>query len=80
MMFYVHYPTPLLKVSKFQKQIFLFSFAAKMNENNLLIYALASKMGRIKKIGEVYYITVSLHYHGVFTITKAFIFLSTLKI
>ena len=40
------------KVSKFQKEMFLFSFARKMNE----IIFLASKMGWIKKIKELYYI------------------------
>ena len=40
----------LLKVSKFQKQIFLFSFPPKNQQNYFLISALASEMGRIKKI------------------------------
>ena len=39
-----------LKVSKFQKQIFLVSFICPQNEQNyFLISALASKMGQIKK-------------------------------
>ena len=38
-----------LKVSKFQKQIFLVSFTPKTNEIIFLISALASKMGQVKK-------------------------------
>ena len=37
----------LLKVSKFQKQIFLFSFEPKNKRNYFLNSALASKMGQI---------------------------------
>ena len=40
----------LLKVSKFQKQIFLISFEPKNERNYFLTAALASKMGQIKKI------------------------------
>ena len=39
-----------LKVSKFQKQIFLFSFPPKNEWNYFLISALDSKMGRIENI------------------------------
>ena len=39
-----------LKVSKFQKQIFLFSFEPKNEPNYLLISALASKNGSNQKI------------------------------
>ena len=40
----------LLKVSKFQKQIFLFSFELKNEWNYFLNSALASKISQIKKI------------------------------
>ena len=39
----------ILKVSKFQKQIFLFSFEPKNEQNYFLISALASKNGSNKK-------------------------------
>jgi hypothetical protein len=39
-----------LMVSKFQKQIFLFSFEPKFKQNYFLISPLGSKMGQIKKI------------------------------
>ena len=38
-----------LKVSKFQKQILLFSFEPKNKWNNVLNFALASKMSQIKR-------------------------------
>ena len=44
----------LLKVSKFQKQIFLFSFPPKNERNYFLISVLASKMGQIKKMMALY--------------------------
>ena len=47
MVLYVLY---ILKVSKFQKQIFLFSFEPKNERNYFLNSALASKMSQIKKI------------------------------
>ena len=40
----------LVKVSKFQKQIFLFSFEPKTEQNYLLISALRMKNESIKKI------------------------------
>ena len=46
----------LLKVSKFQKQIFLFSFEPKNKRNYFLNSALASKMSQIKKMKAFYYI------------------------
>ena len=45
-----------LKVSKFQKQIFLFSFEQKEEWNYFLNSALASKMSQIKKMKALYYI------------------------
>ena len=45
-----------LQVSKFQKQILLFSFEPKNEQNYFLIFALASKTGHIKKIKALYYI------------------------
>ena len=44
-----------LKVSKFQKQIFLFSREAKNERNYVLNSALASKMGQIKNEGTLLY-------------------------
>ena len=38
-----------VKVSKFQKQIFLFSFEPKKEQNYFLISALASKNGSIQE-------------------------------
>ena len=38
-----------LKVSKFQQQIFLFSFEPKNEQNYFLNYALATTMSQIKK-------------------------------
>ena len=55
----------LLKVSKFQKQIFLFSFPPKIERNNF--FALR-KMGKIKKTKRL-----------IFIIIKAFIFDLTLR-
>ena len=46
----------MLKVSKFQKQIFLFSFEPKNQRNYFLHSALASKKSRIKKMKALYYI------------------------
>ena len=46
----------LLKVSKFHKQIFLFSFEPKNEQNHFLNSALASKMSQIKKMKALYYI------------------------
>ena len=40
----------LLKVSKFQKQIIMFSFEPKNERNYFVNSALASKMGQIKKM------------------------------
>jgi hypothetical protein len=45
-----------LKVSKFQKQIFLLSFEPKNELNYFLNSALASKISQIKKIKALYYI------------------------
>ena len=45
-----------LKVSKFQKQIFLFSFEPKNERNYFLNSALASKRSQIKKVKALYYI------------------------
>ena len=45
-----------IKVSKFQKQIFLFSFKPKNEQNYFLKSALASKMGQIKKLKARHYI------------------------
>ena len=39
----------MLKVSKFQKQFFMFSFEPKNERNYFLNSTLASKMGQIKK-------------------------------
>ena len=44
-----------LKVSKFQKQIVLFSFEQKNERNYFLNSALASKMSQIKKMKALYY-------------------------
>jgi hypothetical protein len=46
---------PRLKVSKFQKQILLFSFEPKKERNYFLISTLASIMSQIKKIIMRYY-------------------------
>ena len=46
---YTAYPHNLLKVSKFQKQISLFSFEPKNERNYFLMSALASKNGSNKK-------------------------------
>ena len=46
----------LAKVSKFLKQIFLFSFEPKNERNYFLNSALASKMSQIKKMKALYYI------------------------
>ena len=43
------------KVSKFQKQIFLFSFEPKNEQNYFMNSALASKMSQIKKLKALYY-------------------------
>ena len=40
---------PFLKVSKFQKQIFMLSFEPKTERNYFLIFALASKNGSSQK-------------------------------
>ena len=48
-------PAPL-KVSKFQKQVFLFSFGPKNKRNYILNSALASKISHIKKMKTLYYI------------------------
>ena len=45
----------ILKVSKFQKQIFLFSFEAKNEWNSFLNSALASKMSQIKNKSTLFY-------------------------
>ena len=58
-----------LKVSKFQKQILLFSFEPKNKRNYFLNSALASKMSQIKKTKALYYINL-----GVFNIIDTFIF------
>ena len=57
------------KVSKFQKQIFLFSFEPK-KQNYLLNSALASKMSQIKKMKALYYII-----YGVVNTIEALIYL-----
>ena len=49
-------PITSLKVSKFQKQIFLCSFEPKTEQNYFLNSALASKMSQIKKMKALYYI------------------------
>ena len=59
-----------LKVSKFQKQIFLFSFEPKNGRNYFLNSALASKMSQIKKMQVLYYIN-----YGVFNTIEALFFL-----
>ena len=46
----------LLKVSKFQKQLFLFSFEPKNEPNYFLNSALASKMSLIKKMKALNYV------------------------
>ena len=46
----------MLKVSKLQKQIFLFSFEPKNKRNCFLNSALASKMSQIKKVKVLYYL------------------------
>ena len=45
----------ILKVSKFQKQIFLFSFEPKNERNYFLNSALTSKVSQIKKMKALYY-------------------------
>ena len=50
--------TSALKVSKFQKQIFLFSFEPKDERNYFLISALASKNGLNKKMKALYFIDI----------------------
>ena len=47
---------PVLKVSKFQKQIFMFSFEPKNEQNYFVNSALASKMDQIKKMKVPFYI------------------------
>ena len=47
-----------LKVSKFPKQIFLFSFEPKNKQNYFLNSALASKMSQIKKMKALYFIGI----------------------
>ena len=59
------------KVSKVQKQIFLFSFEPKNEQNYFLNSALASKMSQIKKMKALYYIN-----YGVFNTIEALIFLN----
>ena len=44
----------MLKVSKFRKQIFLFSFEPKNERNYYLISALDCKMGQIKKMNVLF--------------------------
>ena len=61
---------PMTKVSKFQKQIFLFSFEPKNERNILLNSTLASKMSQIKKMKALYCIN-----YGVFNTIEAIIFL-----
>ena len=60
----------MLKVSKFRKQIFLFSFEPKKERNYYLISALDCKMGQIKKMNSLYYVN-----QGEFNTTEAIIFL-----
>ena len=60
-------PFSLIKVSKFQKQIFLFSFEPKTKRNYFLNSALVSKMSPIKKMKALYYIN-----QGVFNTIQAF--------
>ena len=60
----------LLKVSKFQKQIFLFSLEPKNEWNYVFNSALASKMSQIKKMKALYQIN-----YGVFNTIEALIFL-----
>ena len=50
------YEKPFLKVSKFQKQTFLFAFEPKNERNYFLNSALASKMSQIKKMKALYFI------------------------
>ena len=47
----------ILKVSRFQKPIFLFSFEPKNDQIFFLNFALASKMSQIKKMTALYFIT-----------------------
>jgi hypothetical protein len=60
-----------LKVSKFQKKIFLFSFEPKNKRNYFLISALAYKMSQIKTNERA----LSYYIKGVFYTIEAFIFL-----
>ena len=48
--------TLIIKVVKFQKQIFLFSFEPKNEQNYFLNSALTSKMSQTKKMKALYYI------------------------
>ena len=48
----------LLKVSKFEKQIFLFSFEPKNEQNYFLIYALVSKNGSNQKKWRLFIILI----------------------
>ena len=47
-----------LKVNRFQKKIFLFSFEPKKQTKSFFFSALASKMIQIKKMKALYYITI----------------------
>ena len=55
---YIYCDSKLLKVSKFQKQIFLFSFKPKNKQNYFLISTLASKNGSNKQMKALYYINL----------------------
>ena len=59
----------VLKVSKFRKQIFLFSFEPKNERNNFLIPAQASKNGSNQTMKALYYIN-----YGIFNVIDTFIF------
>ena len=51
---YLQRITRPLKVSKFQKQILLFSFEPKNEQNYIVNSAVASKMNQIKKMKALY--------------------------
>ena len=52
----------LIKVSKFQKHLFLLSFEPKNERNYFLNSKLACKMGRIKKMKALYYVIRCIKY------------------
>ena len=64
----------IIKVSKFQKQIFLFSFEPKNEQNYFLISALASKNGLNQKNERLFIILIRGYLYSVFNIIARYVY------